>query len=41
MLTVTSVVLTPAILIGTVGGSDAYLSWVIFAALVVSGGDHG
>ena len=37
MLTVTSVVLTPAILIGTVGGSEAYLSWVIFAALVVSG----
>ena len=37
VLTVTSVVLTPAILIGTVGGSEAYLSWVIFAALVVSG----
>ncbi len=37
VLTVTSVVLTPAILIGAVGGSEAYLSWVVFAALVVSG----
>ena len=37
MLTVTSVVLTPAILIGAVGGSEAYLSWVVFAALLVSG----
>ena len=37
VLTVTSVVLTPAILIGAVGGGDAYLSWVVFAALLVSG----
>ncbi len=37
VLTVTSVVLTPAILIGAVGGSEAYLSWVVFAALLVSG----
>ena len=37
MLTVASVVLTPAILIGTVGGSAAYQAWVVFAALVVSG----
>ena len=36
-LTVASVVLTPVILIGAVGGSDAYLSWVVFAALLVSG----
>ena len=36
-LTVASVVLTPAILIGTVGGSDAYQTWVVFAALAVSG----
>ena len=37
VLTVTGVVLTPAILIGAVGGSEAYLSWVVFAALLVSG----
>ena len=36
-LTVASVVLTPVILIGAVGGSEAYLSWVVFAALLVSG----
>ena len=36
-LTAASVVLTPAILIGTVGGADDYLTWVVFAALVVSG----
>ena len=36
-LTAASIVLTPAILIGTVGGSDDYLTWVVFAALVVSG----
>ncbi len=37
ILTVASVVLSPVILIGTVGGSEAYLSWVVFAALLVSG----
>ena len=37
VLTVTGVVLTPAILIGAVGGGEAYLSWVVFSALVVSG----
>ena len=37
MLTVASVVLSPVILISTVGGSEAYLGWVVFAALVVSG----
>ena len=37
VLTVTGVVLTPAILVGAGGGGEAYLSWVVFAALVVSG----
>ena len=37
MLTVASVVLSPAILISSVGGSEAYLAWVVFAALLVSG----
>ena len=37
MLSVAGVVLTPAILIGVVGGSEAYLSWAVFAALLVSG----
>ncbi len=36
-LTVASIVLTPEILVGAVGGAEAYLSWVLFAALVVSG----
>ena len=36
-LTAASIVLTPAILIGAVGGGDDYLTWVVFAALVVSG----
>ena len=36
-LTVAGIVLTPAILVGAVGGGEAYLSWVVFAALVVSG----
>ena len=36
-LTVAGIVLTPAILVGAVGGDEAYLSWVLFAALVVSG----
>ena len=37
MLTVASVVLSPAILISTVGGSEAYLAWVVFSALLISG----
>ena len=37
MLSVAGVVLTPAILIGVVGGSEAYLSWAVFAALLISG----
>ncbi|MCY4602484.1 MAG: purine/pyrimidine permease [Acidobacteria bacterium] len=36
-LTVAGVVLSPVILVGTVGGSEAYMSWVVFAALVVCG----
>ncbi|MXY16873.1 MAG: hypothetical protein F4Y57_07720, partial [Acidobacteria bacterium] len=36
-LAVAGVVLSPVILISTVGGSEAYMSWVVFAALVVSG----
>ena len=36
-LAVAGVVLTPAILISTVGGSEAYLTWAIFGALTVSG----
>ena len=36
-LTVAGVVLSPVILISTVGGSEEYMSWVVFAALVVSG----
>ncbi len=36
-LSAASIVLTPAILIGTVGGGDDYLIWAVFAALVVSG----
>lgn len=36
-ITAASIVLTPALLVGTVGGSDDYLTWVVFSALVVSG----
>ena len=37
MMTVAGIVLAPAILVGAVGGDEAYLSWVLFSALVVSG----
>ncbi len=37
MVAVPSVVLSPTILITMAGGSDAYLSWAVFAALVISG----
>ena len=37
VLTVAGVVLSPAILVSTVGGSEAYLAWVVFGALLVSG----
>lgn len=36
-LSVASIVLTPVIVIRAAGGSDAYLSWAVFAALLVSG----
>ena len=36
-ITAASIVLTPALLVGAVGGADDYLTWVVFAALVVSG----
>ncbi|MYD88615.1 MAG: hypothetical protein F4Y14_22155, partial [Acidobacteria bacterium] len=37
LLNVTGIVLTPVIMIGSAGGSDAYLSWAVCAALVISG----
>ena len=37
VLALAGVVLTPAILISTAGGSEAYLTWAIFGALTVSG----
>ena len=37
VLVVAGVVLTPVMMIKIAGGSEAYLSWAVFAALVVSG----
>ena len=37
VLALASVVLTPAILISSAGGSEAYLTWAVFGALAVSG----
>ena len=37
ILCVASIVLTPAIVIRAGGGTEAYLSWAVFAAVVVSG----
>ncbi|MXZ72607.1 MAG: hypothetical protein F4Z04_14040 [Acidobacteria bacterium] len=37
MVAVPSIVLSPTILITMAGGGDAYLSWAVFAALVISG----
>ena len=37
MISVASVVLAPTIMIGIAGGSDAYLSWAVCAALLISG----
>ena len=37
VLALASVVLTPAILISSAGGSEAYLAWAVFGALAVSG----
>jgi len=37
LISVASVVLAPTIMISIAGGSDAYLSWAVCAALVISG----
>ena len=36
-IAIASIVVTPTVMITIAGGSDAYLSWAVFAALVVSG----
>ena len=37
IICIASVVLTPMVMITVAGGSDAYLSWAVFAALLISG----
>ena len=37
MIAVAGVVLTPAIMVSAAGGSDAYLSWAVCSALLISG----
>ncbi len=37
LICLASIVLTPTVMITIAGGSDAYLSWAVFAALVISG----
>ena len=37
VLCVAGIVLTPAIVIRAAGGSEAFLSWAVFAAILVSG----
>ncbi len=37
ILCIASIVLTPAIVIRAAGGSEAYLSWALFAAVAISG----
>ncbi|MDE0284479.1 MAG: hypothetical protein OXN26_08035 [Gammaproteobacteria bacterium] len=37
LLSIASIVIIPTIIISSAGGSDAYLAWAVFAALVVSG----
>ena len=37
VLCIAGIVLTPAIVIRAAGGSEAYLSWALFAAVAVSG----
>ena len=37
MLCIASIVLTPMVMITVAGGSDEYLSWAVFAALLISG----
>lgn len=36
-LTISGIVLTPAVIVRAAGGDDSYLSWAVFAALLVSG----
>ena len=40
-LVAAGIVLTPVMLIKIVAGSEAYLSWAVFAALVISRGHYG
>ncbi len=37
LICLASIVLTPTVMITVAGGSDAYLSWAVFAALLISG----
>ena len=37
LICIASIVLTPTVMITVAGGSDAYLSWAVFAALMISG----
>ena len=37
LLSIAGIIITPTIMITSAGGSDAYLTWAVFAALVVSG----
>ena len=37
LLSITGIVLTPAIVIRAAGGSDMYLQWAVFAAVIISG----
>ena len=37
ILTISGIVLTPAIVVRAGGGSEAYLSWAVFAAVLISG----
>ena len=37
LLAVPGIVLTPAMMVSIAGGTDAYRSWVVFAALAISG----
>ena len=37
MLAIAGIIITPTVMISTAGGSDAYLTWAVFAALMVSG----
>ncbi len=37
LLSITGIVLTPAIVVRAAGGSDLYLQWAVFAAVLISG----